>query len=264
MVCLNCISGRGSRSVQGTFRPAINVGGIMRRTWLALFLFLTLAVPVWAEPVRMDTSITQEEGTLTRSTDINKDEQPDHWWYSLRDGMVLKIERDLTYDGTVDARQWTFLRNKQTGKFEKIIYENVPIKKVERIDHYDTGGFLARVELATRGDEAVDVDIECHGDVLDQVQADLNADGIYDLVLTFDNGVFVKSTVVSPLAANLDINDLAAVQKWWQENFPKQYQRYSTVAKRFFMPKPKPVALQPEEQEEDEEEAEVDAEVEAE
>lgn len=108
----------------------------MKKFILCAMLLLP-ATLVLAEPVRMDTSVTQETGTLTKTADMNRDGRPDHWWYSLRDGDVMKIERDLDFSGTVSARQWTFLRNKEAGKFEKMLYEDVAVGKVVQIDYYD-------------------------------------------------------------------------------------------------------------------------------
>ncbi|NTV29626.1 MAG: hypothetical protein HGA80_06055 [Candidatus Omnitrophica bacterium] len=209
----------------------------MKTAGWVLFFSIVLAQSGWAEPVRLDATITGETGPLAGTVDLNKDGNPDRWRYSLRDGSVLKIERDIDYDGVVDTRRWTFFRDKSQEHIEKIVYADVATGKVGRVDSYDKLGFLARIQLATNDDELVDVDILCHGNQLDSAEVDFNGDGVSDFNLTFDNSNFVKAELKTSDAAGFDLEDIEAVKQWWSTHYPRQFAAAAKVAKRFFKDK---------------------------
>ena len=117
----------------------------MRRIFLVLVLLFMVSV-VYAEISVFDDPVIFEEGDLVREGDFNRDGNTDHWLYSLRDGTVQKVVRDLDFDGNIDAVQWTFLRNKQVGQFEKILIDSPVDGVVDVIQYYDMNNKIIRTE----------------------------------------------------------------------------------------------------------------------
>ena len=115
-----------------------------------VLLLLFVVINVYAEVNVFNDPVVLEEGELIREGDFNKDGNADHWMYSLRGGAVHKVVRDLDFDGNIDAVQWTFLRNKKVGQFEKILYFDLENNVVDSISYFDENNKVVRIEKNSR------------------------------------------------------------------------------------------------------------------
>ena len=84
------------------------------------------------------------EGFSVRTEDLNRDKQPDQWYFTDASGNASRVERDLNFDGDVDLWQYPDANG-------TVVEEEMDLDRDGRVDvvtYYDEAGGLTKKELA--------------------------------------------------------------------------------------------------------------------